>query len=441
MTERKEPHHIEAEQSVLGAIFLSKEALQKACEALSEESFYLERHRLIFEAMKKLMEDGSAVDLTTVTAVLTKQKNLSKAGGVEYLSEIVSFVPSAANVDYYIGIVNEMAIRRKLISTATEISSLGYNDEGSVNEFLDEAERKIFNISKYRKVNEFKPIQEVLSKAQADLESLASHGNEITGIASGFYDLDKMTAGFHGREMIIIAARPGMGKTALAMNVASFVATNSDKSVAIFNLEMGAEQLATRMISSLGQVEGSKLSTGRLDNNDWKRVNEAISQLADSKIYIDDTSDLTIADIRAKCRRLASSDKNLGLIVIDYLQLISGGSKYGSNRQQEVSDISRGLKTMAMELDIPVIALAQLSRDVEKRENKRPILSDLRESGSIEQDADIVGFIHSEDSVEGDENTALTELIIRKHRNGPVGTVNLLFKKNVSTFLNFRNEM
>ena len=283
-----------------------------------------------------------------------------------------------------------------------------------------------------------------MAKAEANLEQLAESKGEITGLATGWYDFDKLTAGLHENQLIIIAARPAMGKTAFALNLATNVAINSGKTVAVFNLEMGAEQLAMRIISSLGQIEGYKLQTGRLMNDDWKRVNEAISQLEDTNIFIDDTPGITIGEIRAKCRRLASTENGLGLVIIDYLQLISGGKNYGTNRQQEVSDVSRALKTMAMELHCPVIALAQLSRAVESREDKRPLMSDLRESGSIEQDADIVSFLYRDDyynkEARNEDNTSISEFIIAKHRNGPTDTIQLLFKKNTSTFANFRNE-
>ena len=389
-------------------------------------------------------EEKTPLDLTTLTTELQNRNTLHEIGGVEYLTEILNFVPTATNIDYYIKDVEESALLRNLIETATSIATDGYNTEDDVNETLDSAERKILNIVKNRKTTEFKSIQEVMARTEANLEQLAESKGEVTGLATGWYDLDKLTAGLHENQLIIIAARPAMGKTAFALNLATNVAINSGKTVALFNLEMGAEQLANRIISSLGQIEGYKLQTGRLMNEDWKRVNEAVSQLEDANMFIDDTPGITVGEIRAKCRRLASSEKGLGLIIIDYLQLISGGKNYGSNRQQEVSDVSRALKTMAMELHVPVIALAQLSRAVEGREDKRPLMSDLRESGSIEQDADIVSFLYRDDyynkEARNDDNTSISELIIAKHRNGPTATIELLFKKNTSTFLNLRKE-
>ena len=438
------PYDSEAEESVLGAMFLSPYALQKSCETLTKDAFYLEKNAKVFQAMKSLADQKTPVDLTTVTAELKQKKELNDIGGVEYLTEILNFVPTAANIDHYLKIVENDAILRNLITTATDVVTLGYNSDGNVNETLDEAERKILSVIKNRKSSEFRNIKDVLYKTQNDLEKLAERKGEITGLPTGWYDIDRITAGLHENELIIVAARPAMGKTAFALNMATHIAMNTDKTVALFNMEMSAEQLALRMLSRLGQIEGYKLRTGALLNNDWKRINEAISQLQDAKLYIDDTPGITIGEIRSKCRRLASSEEGLGIVIIDYLQLISGGGKYGTNRQQEVSDISRSLKTMAMELHVPVVALAQLSRAVEGREDKRPIMSDLRESGSIEQDADIVSFLYRDDyynkEARTDDNTSISEFIIGKHRNGPTTTIELLFKRDTSTFLSYKKE-
>lgn len=442
MAERKMPHNIDAEMSVLGAMFLSKYAMQKACEELIPESFYLESHSRIFEVLKSLNDKNIPIDITTVTNELENKKLLSNIGGVEYLSEILNYTPSAANIEYYIQIVKEKALRRTLADKASQIATSCYEDDTDVNEILDDAEQKIYSVSKERKASEFKTISEVLNKFHSDLEQLSKNKSDITGLASGFSDLDKLTSGFHENELIIIAARPSVGKTAFALNVATNIARNTDKSVALFSLEMGPEQLVSRMISMVGGVEGKKLTTGKLEHQDWLKVGEAMSILGETNIFINDSSSITIGELRAQCRRLASSPKGLGIVIIDYLQLISGGSKYAGNRQQEVSDISRSLKAMAMELNVPVIALAQLSRSVEQRkEDKRPILSDLRESGSIEQDADIVAFLHRDDyqnvAPEMDtSNISEIELIIRKHRNGPIDTVNLIFQKNINKFVN-----
>lgn len=438
------PHNLEAEQSVLGAAFISKIALQKVCEDLTEESFYMDSHSKIFEALKELYNDGIAVDITTVTNKLREKKSLKQIGDVDYLLEIVNSVPTASNVEYYINIVNEKAVLRNLIDTATGIVSEAYMGDSSINETLDDAERKILNVVKNRKTSEFKSIGEALSKAQSDLERLSENGSEITGVPSGFHDLDKVTTGFHENEFIILAARPGMGKTAIVLNMAVNIAQVTKKNVALFNLEMGAEQLAMRMISSAGQIDGYKLRTGKLEHNDWKRVNEAISQLADTNIKIDDTPGITIGEIRAKCRRLATTEEGLVLVVIDYLQLVTSTNKYAGNRQQEVAEISRALKTLALELKVPIIACAQLSRAVEGREDKRPLMSDLRESGSIEQDADIVAFLYRDDyynkEARMDDNNSVVEFIIGKNRNGPTKTIELLFKKNTSTFIGYKKE-
>ena len=438
----RQPHNIEAEQSVIGAAFISKSALQKVCEELDNTSFFNEAHGKIFDVLKELYQSGIAVDI--VTDRLKSKKLLKEIGDVDYLLEIVNSVPTASNVDYYINIVREKAILRNLIDTATNIVTEAYNETGSINETLDDAERKILNVVKNRKSSEFKPIQEALSKAQLNLETLASSGSEITGLSSGFYDLDKVTTGFHPSELIILAARPGMGKTAIVLNIVTNVALSTKKSVAIFNLEMNAEQLAMRMISSAGQIDGYKLRTGKLEHNDWKRVNEGISRLAETNIKIDDTPGISIGEIRAKCRRLAASEEGLAMVVIDYLQLVSTTSKYAGNRQQEVAEISRALKTLALELEIPIIACAQLSRAVEGREDKRPLMSDLRESGSIEQDADIVAFLYRDDyynkEARMDDNNSIVEFILGKNRNGQTKTVELLFKKNTSTFIGYKKE-
>ena len=441
MQEKILPHNIDAEKSVLGSMFLSKYALQKCVESLTSDLFYLDAHGKIFMVISELAEKGTPIDITTVTAALDEKKLLNSVGGVEYLTEIINMVPTAANVDEYIKIVDEKAILRRLIEEATEIVTSGYNATNGIGEVLDNAEKKILNVVKTRKGSEFKTIQDVLYKTQSDLEQLAQTKGDITGLPTGFYDLDKITSGLHKNELIIIAARPAMGKTAFVLNLATNIAMNAKKTVALFNLEMGAEQLASRMLASVGQIEGKKLSTGKLEHNDWKRVNEAISRLADTKIFIDDTPGMTISEIRAKCRRLASSEAGLDIVIIDYLQLVQGSSKYAGQRQQEIAEISRALKTMAMELEIPVIAAAQLSRSVELCDDKRPILSDLRESGSIEQDADIVAFLYRDDYYNKDTaispDVSRSEFIIRKHRSGPTGTVDLLFRKNTSTFVNF----
>ena len=435
---REIPHNIDAEQSVLGAMFLTKKALQKALELLDGSEFYSDNHSKIFECIKNVDAKGSIVDITTVAEELNNKNWLKQVGDIEYLTEIIESVPSAAGIDEYIKIVEDKAILRRLIDEATSIITESYNTSNNISEVIETAEKKIFDVSKSLRSTEFKSIQDVLYKTQADIEKLSENKGDITGIPTGYYELDKLTSGFHPHELIIIAARPGMGKTAVALNFVTNIAINSKKTVALFNMEMGAEQLATRMLSSVGQIEGSKLKTGNLEHSDWKRLNEAISRLSDTKIFIDDTAGQTVGEIRSKCRKLATSPSGLDIVVIDYLTLIQGTSKNGANRQQEVADISRALKTMAMELNVPVIALSQLSRGIEQRVDKKPMLSDLRESGAIEQDADIVAFLHCTDE-EREKQNSLMEFVIRKHRNGPLADVPLIFQRATSTFVNVAN--
>ena len=440
MANRKMPQNLDAEMSVLGCSFLDKYALEKIMENVDASMFYSEANKKIFLSLQELYKSRTPIDITTVKNELDKQKNLQAVSGIEYISEVIDSVATVANLDYYLKIVKEKALRRKLIDTATEIISDTYEEEGNITTLFDTAEKNILNVIKARQTSEFRPISDVLRTAQEQLENMAKNKSAITGLPTGFYDLDKTTAGLHEGELIIIAARPGMGKTAFALNVATNAAFQTDKAIAIFNLEMSAEQLVNRMISSVGQIEGEKLKTGIMNNNDWKKYNEAISQLGDTNIYIEDNAGITAPEIKAKCRRLANSEKGLGLVVIDYLQLVTTGGRTES-RQVEVSDISRSFKTLAMELKVPVIALAQLSRNAERSETKQPRLADLRESGSIEQDADIVLFINRADYYEAKTdnkvNIVPAELIIAKHRKGSTGLINLLFELDKSSFKNY----
>jgi len=441
MAERKMPQNLEAEMSILGACFLSTYALDKVCEEVTSDMFFSNANKIIFNAIFELHNKKTPLDSTTLINEIEKKENINSIGGVEYLSEVIDSVITAANIDYYIDIVREKALRRKLIEVSTGITTSAFDEDSETNDIIDNAEKSIFTVTKSRKAGEFKAIREVMKSTQAKLEDLAKNDKEITGISTGFYDFDRLTSGLHENELIILAARPAMGKTAFGVNIAVNAAINSKKNVALFNLEMSAEQLAMRMIAAQGGIEQNKLKTGRLEHNDWKKVNEAMSELSNINLFIEDASGMTVSEIRAKCRRLAAQDPGLGLVVIDYLQLIDGGAKYAGNRQQEVSEISRSLKTMAMELKVPVIALAQLSRSVELRENKRPIMSDLRESGSIEQDADIVMFLYRDDyynkSAQEQTNVSVTELIVGKHRNGSTGTIELLFERSMSNFRNY----
>ena len=439
---RELPKNIEAEKSLLGSMFWSFESLQKGCEEVYKDMFYLESHGKIFEAIKELYQNQSPVDITSITTYLISNDRLKEVGGVEYLNEIISSVATGANIEYYINLVSEKYTLRKMIEVATDIVSKASKADADASMTIDTAEKEILNISKFRRTSEFRKIQDVLSKAQNDLEFLAKNGGKLKGLTTGFGELDSLTEGLHPTQLIIIAARPAVGKTAFALNLGLAAAKTTKKNIAIFSLEMPAEQLIMRMISSLGQIDNKKLATGKLENEDWRRFNEAISILADTNIYFHDAGGVTPSEIKAKCRRLAAQGEGLGLVIIDYLQLIDSSTKYSGSRQQEVSEISRALKTMALELEVPVIALSQLSRSVEKREDKKPVLSDLRESGSIEQDADIVAALHAPD-VEvpvGDDVPNPIQLIILKHRNGPTKTIDLLFKKKTSTFLSIKRD-
>lgn len=438
---RKEPQNLDAEINALGCAFLNKEALDKVCEELTSSMFYDEKNAKIFEVLSSLRNKEIAVDITTVTNELEKSGNgLSTVGGYSYLTEVIDSVATPANINYYINIIFEKFILRTLINKSSNIIEECYDESEDLNTIVEKAEKSILEVNSGRMVKEIKPIQEVLVKAQQELEFLAKNGGDVTGVPTGFYDLDKRTTGFHGNELIIIAGRPGMGKSALAINMATNMAVNYKKSVALFNLEMGSTQIVNRMLSSVGQINSQKLRTGKLDHTDWKKYNETLSLLADTKFFIDDTPGITVSEIRSKCRRLKNSDKGLDCIIIDYLQLISSSNKYSGQRTNEVSEISRDLKKLAMELEVPVIALAQLSRGVEQREDKRPLMSDLKESGSIEQDADIVMFLYCDDyyKFKSKDRPQLspTELIISKHRSGGTGTIDLIFER---TYTNFKN--
>ncbi len=441
MNNSKLPHNIEAEKFLIGSAFWSYTSLQKVCEEVTKEAFYLDSHAKIFEVIQFLYQSKLPVDAETVMAEIVNRGWLLQIGGIEYLTSVIDSVSTGANVSYYINTVLEKYTLRRMIEAATEIITNANVPEVSVSDAVERAEQSILNISKLRRTTEFRSVGEVLDKAQTDLETLAKNKGQVTGLTTGLIDLDNLTNGFNPTQLVIIAARPAVGKTAFALNIACAAAKSTKKNIAIFSLEMPAEQLIMRMISSLGQIDNKKLQTGRLENEDWRRVNEAISQLAGTNIYFHDAGGVTASEIKAKCRRLASQGEGLGLVIIDYLQLVDS-SKYQGSRQQEVSEISRSLKTMALELEVPVIALSQLSRSVEKREDRRPVLSDLRESGSIEQDADIVAALHAPDvETPIDDNLPVPiQLIILKHRNGPIATIDMLFKKKTSTFLSIKKE-
>ncbi len=440
MAARALPNDYEAEMSVLGVAFLNKDALEKISDEVTEDMFFNDKNRIIFNAIISLYKEKNPIDITTIKAELDKKKVLNEIGGLPYLMEVIDSVVTSANLEYYIKILKDHAIRRNLINTATDIVTNAYSNE-NINGLLDESERSILNAVRVRQTSEFVPIHEILRRAQERLEELSKNKSDITGIRTGFYDLDKATAGLHGGELIILAARPGMGKTAFALNIATNAAFSTEKAIAIFNLEMSAEMLVNRMIASVGGIDSYKLSTGKLEHNDWKRYNEAMSKLGSTNIFIEDNASITAPEIKSKCRKLASGPNGLGLVVIDYLQLVTTGSNRIESRQVEVSEISRSLKTMALELDVPVIALAQLSRSVDKRENKEPALVDLRESGSLEQDADLVLFLNRKDyyeaKTEKKETVVPIDVIIAKHRKGSTGLYRLLFELNMSNFKNY----
>ena len=436
------PNNIEAEKALIGSVFCSFGALQKACEEVDKDMFYLDSHAKIFEVILELYQNKKPVDINTLTTELVNKKLINTVGGVEYLNEITDSVATGANIEYYINTVVEKYTLRRMIEVATNIIKVSNDPETDVSAAVEQAEKNILNVGKFRRTTEFRKVQDVLTKAEEDLETLSKNKGRITGLTTGLIDLDNLTEGLKPTQLVIIAARPAVGKTAFALNIACAAAKDTKKNIAVFSLEMPAEQLVMRMISSLGQIDNKKLQTGRLENDDWKRVSEAISQLSDTNIFFHDAGGITASEIKAKCRRLTTQGEGLGLVIIDYLQLIDSSNKYSGSRQQEVSEISRSLKTMALELEVPVIALSQLSRSVEKREDKKPVLSDLRESGSIEQDADIVAALHAP-TVEApltDDIPVPIQLIILKHRNGPIATIDMLFKKKTSTFLSIKKE-
>ncbi|MBD3920313.1 replicative DNA helicase [Paenibacillus sp. PR3] len=433
--DRIPPQNLEAEQAILGAVLLQGEALITAMERVKSDDFYSPAHQRIFEAMVELGEGGQPIDLVTLTAYLQDRQMLEEAGGVTYLARLANAVPTASNVEYYAQIVEEKSMLRRLIRTATNIVSSGYAAEDDVGLLLGEAEQKILEISNRRSSSGFISIRDVLMEVFERVEMLYSNKGGSSGIPSGFSDLDKMTSGFQRSDLIIVAARPSVGKTAFALNIAQNVGVRAKETVAIFSLEMSAAQLCQRMICAESNVDAGRMRTGFLEGDDWEKLTMAIGSLSEAEIYIDDTPGITVADIRAKCRRL-KKERGLGMILIDYLQLIQGRGKAGENRQQEVSEISRTLKQIARELEVPVIALSQLSRGVEQRQDKRPMMSDLRESGSIEQDADIVAFLYRDDYYDKEsEKKNIIEIIIAKQRNGPVGTVELAFLKQFNKFV------
>jgi len=429
------PQHLEAEQSVLGGILIENEAINRVTEILDADDFYRDAHRKIFNALINLSERDEPADLITLTNELRKADQLDSIGGASYLTSLIDSVPTAANIEYYAKIVKEKAILRKLIQTSTEIITQSYEDRGDVEVFLDEAERAIFEISEKRVRPSFYSIRDIVKESFKTIERLFQKKELVTGVPSGFKELDRMTAGFQPSDLIIIAGRPSMGKTAFCLNVAQYAAIENKIPVAVFSLEMSKEQLVIRMLCSEAHVEGTRLRTGYLNESDWPKLTIAAGNLSEAPIYIDDTAALSVLELRAKARRL-KADHGLGMVIIDYLQLMKGRARV-ENRQQEISEISRSLKALSKELSIPVIAVSQLSRKTEERTGNRPQLSDLRESGAIEQDADLIIFIYRDEiynRAEDNPNRGKAEVIIGKQRNGPIGKIDLAFLDKFTTF-------
>ena len=429
------PHDIEAEQAILGSMLTDKDAVISAIEVLKEDAFYREDNKAIYAAILSLYAKSEPIDIITVKAELVENGNFERIGGLEYLAELPERVPTTSNVDRYIKIVEEKAMLRSLISTANELVSLGYNETEEVDSIMDLAEKKVFDLAQKKNTKGYTPIKDVLVESFAKLEELYNQKGKISGKTTGFTDLDLRTSGLHNSDLIIVAARPAMGKSAFAINIATNLAL-SGTPVAIFNLEMSKEQVGNRILCSEAMVDSNKIRTGQVEDEDWMKLASTLGRLSVAPIYIDDTAGISIMEIRAKCRKL-KLEKDIGLVVIDYLQLIQGSGKRNSSREQEISEISRSLKILAKELDIPVIALSQLSRGVEKRDDKRPMLSDLREAGAIEQDADIVMFLYRDDYYNDDsEKKNVAEVILAKHRAGATGTVDLAWLPSYTKFAN-----
>lgn len=436
------PHDIQAEQSVLGSIFIKPEKMIEVAEYLKPNDFYRPAHKILFKAMVSLADRGEAIDIVTIKSTLESTDELGMVGGISYIAEIVNAVPTSSHAEHYAKIVAKKAQLRSIIDNLSDSIGNAYDEDMDIDEIIAKAERSLIEVSQASNKSSFRPIHDVLLENHSKIEERSNNTSQITGIETGFYDFDKLITGLHEDQLIVLAARPAMGKTALALNIAQNVATKSNKAVAVFSLEMGAESLVERMLSAEGTIINHHIRTGNLTVNEWQRLIYAQGQLAEAPIFIDDTAGVKITDIRARARRLSQETDGLGLIVIDYLQLIQGSRS--DNRQQEVSEISRQLKIIAKELKVPVIALSQLSRGVEQRNDKRPIMSDLRESGSIEPDADIVAFLYRDayyqDKKEGQPENDITELIIRKNRHGNLGTVKLYFHKEYTKFSSVEEE-
>ena len=430
------PHDLEAEQAIIGSMLTDKDAVISSIEVLKEEDFYREDNRTIYSAILNLYNRAEPIDIITVKAELESMGKFEQVGGLEYLAELPEKVPTTANAIKYIKIVEEKSTLRRLIKTANEIIELGYSPTEEVDDIMENAEKKIFNIMQDKNQKGYTAMKDILVENFTKLEELYNRKQHITGVPTGFTELDYRTAGLHESELILIAARPAMGKSAFALNIAANAAIKANTPVAIFSLEMSKEQMVNRILCSEAMVDSNKVRTGKLEEDDWTKLAEAIGPLSEAEIYIDDTPGISVMEIRAKCRKL-KLEKNIGLVVIDYLQLVQGSNKRNGSREQEISEISRSLKILAKEIGVPVIALSQLSRAVEQRPDHRPMLSDLRESGAIEQDADIVMFLYRDDYYNPDsEKKDIAEVIIAKHRGGSTGTVELLWLGSYTKFVN-----
>ena len=431
------PHDLVAEQSVLGAVFISPETMISLADELTPDDFYKPANKIVFKTMLSLLEKGEPIDATTMVSALTNQGDISNIGGINYVVELVNSTPTSKNVEHYAKLVKEKATLRKVIAELSESLSSAYQGNISINEIIEKTEKSILDISNQNVGNGFRNVADILDTHMQIVETRSQTDGFVTGLSTGFVGLDKITTGLHEGNLIILAARPAMGKTALALNIAKHVATMERKPAVIFSLEMGSEELIERMVASEGMIPGYHLKTGNLSTDEWKRLVHAQSNLYDVPIFVDDTAGIRISEIRSKARKLSQEMGGLGIIIIDYLQLITGSKR--ENRQQIVSEISRELKILAKDLRVPVIALSQLSRSVEQRQDKRPMLSDLRESGSIEQDADIVAFLYRDayyqkEQADSQEANNVTELILEKNRHGSLGTVKLYFHKEYTKF-------
>lgn len=434
------PHDLEAEQAVLGCMLTDKDSVISAVETLTEDDFYREDNKIIYKAILNLYNRAEAVDIITLKDELSAMGKLDAIGGLEYLAELPDKVPTTSNVERYIKIVEEKATLRSLIRTANDIINSGYDPTQDVEDIMDNAEKKIFNIMQKKNQTGYSSIKDILVDSFTELEDLYNRKQHVTGVPTGFIDLDNRTAGLHNSDLVLVAARPAMGKSAFALNIATNAALSAGTGVAIFSLEMSKEQMANRILGSVAQVDGNSIRTGRIADDDWIKLANASGELSQTGIYIDDTPGISVMEIRAKCRKL-KMEKNIGLVVIDYLQLVQGSNKRAGSREQEISEISRSLKILAKEINVPVIALSQLSRAPEQRPDHRPMLSDLRESGAIEQDADIVMFLYRDDYYNQDsEKKNIAEVIIAKHRAGSTGTVELAWLGNYTKFANLAKD-